>query len=165
MTPSYKTSVASVKFLISQKPNIKTCFTPGSIGLTSSPYSMFLAIISDPASPNPRARRAPILLRVDSSIVVSIGSSLSSVFFIFLTSSSALLYDYSYALCSASSSNSNFSSSSWAAFNGSIVIACTLVIIFSIGVITKSVVSFEKSIAPAPRTKQTMNVVMIPKIA
>jgi hypothetical protein len=41
-------------------------FIPGSIGFTSSPYSMFLAIIAEPASPNPRARSAPILLSVDS---------------------------------------------------------------------------------------------------
>jgi len=36
---------------------------------------------------------------------------------------------------------------------------------FSIGVITKSVVSFEKSIAPDPRTKQTIKVVIIPRTA
>jgi hypothetical protein len=35
----------------------------------------------------------------------------------------------------------------------------------SIGVITKSVVNLENSIAPDPRTKHTMNVVNIPRIA
>ena len=43
--------------------------------------------------------------------------------------------------------------------------AYTFLIIFSIGVITKSVVNLENSIAPDPRTKHTMNVVIIPRIA
>ena len=43
--------------------------------------------------------------------------------------------------------------------------ALTFLIMFSIGVITKSVVNLENNIAPDPRTKQTINVVIIPSIA
>jgi len=71
MTPSYKTSVASVKFLISQKPNIVIILSPGSMGLISSPFFIFLATILDPASPKPNASKAPSLLRVISRFYVS----------------------------------------------------------------------------------------------
>ena len=166
MTPSYKTSVASVKFLMSQKPKIYIYFIPGSIGLTSSPFSIFFAIISEPASPKPRAKRAPILLRVYSSTTVSIGASFfSSSPPTFRTLESALSWASAKASCSASSSRSSFSSSSCAAFRGSDVIAYTFLIIFSIGVITRSVVSLEKRSAPAANTKETMNVVVIPRAA
>ena len=126
MTPSYRTSVASVKFLMSQKPKIYIYFIPGSIGLTSSPFSIFFAIISEPASPKPRAKRAPILLRVYSSTTVSIGASFSfsSSFPIFITlDESAFSWASAKASCSASSSRRSFSSSSCAALRGSDVIA------------------------------------------
>ena len=48
---------------------------PGSIGFTSSPPCIFLAIIVEPASPKPKAKRPPILPRVYSSTFVSRGSS------------------------------------------------------------------------------------------
>jgi len=53
-----KTSVASVKFLISQNPNIATLFFPY-IEFLIYPEK-FLAIIKPPASPNPIASKAPI---------------------------------------------------------------------------------------------------------
>jgi len=65
ITFSYKISVVSVKFLISQNPNIPTHFVPGIIGFTSPLESdKFLPITSEPASPNPKARRAEILINV-----------------------------------------------------------------------------------------------------
>jgi len=72
MTFSYKISVVSVKFLISQNPKIPTHFVPGIIGLTSPKESYkFLPITSDPASPNPRASKAEILIKVPFKIYVS----------------------------------------------------------------------------------------------
>jgi len=53
ITSSCKTSVASVNDLMSQKPYIAYCFLPGSKGFTSPLYAIFLAIISEPASPKP----------------------------------------------------------------------------------------------------------------
>lgn len=46
-------------------------FFPGSIGSTSPPVLIFEAIISDPASPNPTANKAPILVSRDSNNPVS----------------------------------------------------------------------------------------------
>jgi len=60
-----------VKFLISQKPNIAYFFFPGNIGSISPPLATFNAIISDPASPNPKARSAPILIIAFSIWIVS----------------------------------------------------------------------------------------------
>jgi hypothetical protein len=57
MTLVYNTSVASVKFLISQNPKIAPIFYPAIIGFRSPPDPIFEAIILDPASPNPRAKR------------------------------------------------------------------------------------------------------------
>lgn len=53
ITSSCSTSVESVKFLISQNPYIAHYFLPGIKGLISPPCAIFLAIISDPASPKP----------------------------------------------------------------------------------------------------------------
>jgi len=87
--------VASVKFLISQKPKIAMIFYPGSIGLISPLPFMFSAIILDPASPNPKAKRAPIFTMVYSRTTVSIrGPFLERLFFFplffFISSSFAL---------------------------------------------------------------------------
>jgi len=61
-----------VKFQISQNPNIPTHLTPGIIGFTS-PFESdrFLPITSDPASPNPKAKSAEILIKVSFKILVS----------------------------------------------------------------------------------------------
>ena len=45
---------------MSQKPKMKSYLVPGSIGLTSPVPYIFLAIIVEPASPNPKARSPPI---------------------------------------------------------------------------------------------------------
>ena len=47
---------------MSQNPNMATFLTPGIIGLTSPLCAIFLARISEPASPKPRASKAPILI-------------------------------------------------------------------------------------------------------
>jgi hypothetical protein len=71
MTPSSRTSVASVKFLISQNPNILTYLSPGNIGLISPAPCIFLAMTWEPASPKPIAKRPPILVMVFSRMIVS----------------------------------------------------------------------------------------------
>lgn len=62
ITSSCNTSVASVKFLISQNPKMQHFFLPGSIGSTSPLFDILDAIISLPASPNPKANNVPILI-------------------------------------------------------------------------------------------------------
>ena len=56
---------------MSQNPKMARHFLPGSIGSTSPPFCIFVAIIVDPASPNPTASKAPILINKDSKIPVS----------------------------------------------------------------------------------------------
>jgi hypothetical protein len=63
--------VASLKFLISQNPKIAIILFPGNIGSTSPPLLIFYAMISAPASPNPSANKAPVLIISFSRIVVS----------------------------------------------------------------------------------------------
>ena len=64
MTSSYKYSVVSVNCLISQNPKIRHFFYPGIIGSISPDLTIFLQIISDPASPYPSASKVPILIIV-----------------------------------------------------------------------------------------------------
>tara|TARA_B110000285_G_scaffold234667_1_gene312455 strand:- start:1780 stop:2019 length:240 start_codon:yes stop_codon:yes gene_type:complete len=71
MTPSSRTSVASVKFLISQNPKILTYLIPGNIGLISPPPYIFLAMTWEPASPKPIAKSPPIFVIVLSRMIVS----------------------------------------------------------------------------------------------
>lgn len=71
MTLVCNTSVASVKFLMSQNPNTAKVFCPGIIGLRSPPDDMFLEIIPEPASPKPKASKYPILTIAFSRIYVS----------------------------------------------------------------------------------------------
>ncbi|PNH09460.1 hypothetical protein TSOC_003892 [Tetrabaena socialis] len=66
-----RTSVVSVKRRMSQKPNTATVLRPGTMGLMSPSFRMFSAMISAPASPNPIASSAPILLIEFSSTSVS----------------------------------------------------------------------------------------------
>ena len=73
--------MVSVNCLMSQNPKIAITFYPGIMGLTSPVASMLDAMIFDPASPNPRAKSAPILMSVFSRICVSNGDSF---FFFFL---------------------------------------------------------------------------------
>jgi len=48
-----------------------TLFLPGIIGFTSPKVFILLPIISDPASPKPKANKVPILIIAFSIIVVS----------------------------------------------------------------------------------------------
>jgi hypothetical protein len=128
ITPSCKTSVASVKRLISQKPKMAMHLWPGSRGSTSSPIRIFYAIIFEPASPKPIARSPPILLRVFWRTSVSRGA-LS--YLTFLPWALAI-----YLSCSSCLTAS--SSACWAAWIGFFVISLTLTIMSSIGLSTKS---------------------------
>jgi hypothetical protein len=74
MTSSYRISVASVKFLISQNPKIAHCLCPGNIGSKSPYFAIFLPIIEEPASPNPKANNIPILVMAFSIISTSFES-------------------------------------------------------------------------------------------
>mmetsp|Transcript_97232 Transcript_97232/g.275471 ORF Transcript_97232/g.275471 Transcript_97232/m.275471 type:complete len:278 (+) Transcript_97232:913-1746(+) len=76
MTWSCRTSVASVKFRMSQNPKMASTLRPGIMAFNAelSPPFMFWPMISAPASPKPRASREPILMMVFSSTTVSIGS-------------------------------------------------------------------------------------------
>lgn len=56
---------------MSQKPYIAHFFYPGIIGSTSPDFYIFDPIISEPASPNPRANKTPILIIAFSIIIVS----------------------------------------------------------------------------------------------
>jgi len=71
MTSVCSTSVESVKFLMSQNPNIACTFSPACKGSTSPPAPILAPIILEPASPNPRASRCPILIIAFSMISVS----------------------------------------------------------------------------------------------
>lgn len=69
---SYSTSVASLNYLMLQKPNIQFTLTPCIVGSNSTePSAMFLDIIREPASPKPNASSPPILVNVCSKITVS----------------------------------------------------------------------------------------------
>ena len=71
MTSSCSTSVASVKFRMSQKPKMAYCFLPAIISSISPTLTIFCPIISAPASPKPNPSNTPILLIADSIISVS----------------------------------------------------------------------------------------------
>ena len=75
----YKTSVESVKFLMSQKPKIAWIRWPGIIGFRSPPELIFCAMMADPASPKPKANKWLILVIACSKIAVS--NVLSSFYF------------------------------------------------------------------------------------
>ena len=118
---------------------------------------MFLAMISEPASPNPNASSAPILVMVFSKITVSKGASfLSSPFpqFMHPLLSSSIISDLKYSSLSAFC----------IASKGFIEISLILDIILSIGSSTMSFVSFEKLREPIVRTKQMKMVFTIFKI-
>jgi hypothetical protein len=65
---------------MSQKPNIACTFYPDNSGSTSPPAPILEPIILDPASPNPSARRCPILMMAFSMISVSYCYSLLALF-------------------------------------------------------------------------------------
>mmetsp|Transcript_97145 Transcript_97145/g.270311 ORF Transcript_97145/g.270311 Transcript_97145/m.270311 type:complete len:202 (-) Transcript_97145:1930-2535(-) len=76
MTFSFKTSVASVKLRMLQKPMMASTLCPGTIASTPAlcPPFMFCPMISAPASPKPKASRPPSLMMVFSRMTVSMGS-------------------------------------------------------------------------------------------
>ena len=84
ITSSWSYSVASVKLRMLQKPNMAHFLFPGIIGSTSPPLAMFYAMISDPASPKPRANNTPILMMAFSTTYASFScpsASLTSLSF------------------------------------------------------------------------------------
>lgn len=113
---------------------------------------MFSAIIYEPASPNPRASKAPILIIVCSRMTVSYGPSFLPFFF----------FPFFFFCCFACSKARASSSSAWAASRGFLAILFTFYIIASIGAMTSSLESRLNSKAPAARMKQTKNVLQIP---
>ena len=152
MIPSYKTSVTSEKFLMSQKPKMHITFFPGNIGFISTPSLMFFEMISEPASPKPKASSPPILDNVFSKILVSITS-----FFFYLLFGSSIVF--------SCSSSANYSvSSSCAAFKGFSVILFTFFIIASIGDINNSFVIFVRVRDPDIKVTHTIKVVRILKM-
>jgi len=145
---------------MSQKPKMLTSLIPGNIGLISLPDSMFLAMTWDPASPKPIARSPPIFYSVFSSTLVSLTA--------FFLSRPALIFPYSASpksSLSLNSCNKTLSSSSCAAFKGSEVIFYIIIIICSIGIITKFVTYEENAIDEKASKNITTKVVIIPKIA
>lgn len=65
----------SENLIISQNPNIAVHLCPAIIGFKSPPALIFEAMILDPASPNPRANKWPILTIAFSKKAVSYSSS------------------------------------------------------------------------------------------
>ena len=108
-----------MKFLIAINPKIAIIFYPGTIGSTYPSLLIFLAIISDPASPNPSANKAPILIIVDSKILVSY--NFSYYFYSKVIASSS---------CLSSSSKTASSSAILAASKGFFAILLTFYFIF-----------------------------------
>jgi hypothetical protein len=104
---------------------------PGIIGSTSPFLAILEPIISDPASPNPKAKRDPIFIMAFSIITVSYWSSPPS----------SLISSYSLAEI------------------GFLAILFTLLIILSMGPKARSLASFVKARAPKVRTIQT-NIVL-----
>ncbi len=136
---------------MSQKPKMQITFFPGNIGLISTPSLMFFEMISEPASPNPKANSPPILDKVCSKILVSITSIFLKSFYVFYIAFSC-------------SSIANYSvSSSCAAFKGFSVILLTFLIIDSIGEIKSSFVIFVRVRDPDINVKHTIKVVDILK--
>lgn len=133
---SSSTSVASLKFLMSQNPNIAHCFLPGNIGLRSPYWAMFLAMISLPASPKPRANSTPILV---------MAFSINKVSLVFLPWVSWISYSFEE--------------------RGLAAIWFTFLIILSIGLKAKSFISLLKYILPHVSTIDTNMVLRIPKTA
>mmetsp|Transcript_67149 Transcript_67149/g.212596 ORF Transcript_67149/g.212596 Transcript_67149/m.212596 type:complete len:256 (+) Transcript_67149:807-1574(+) len=121
MTPSWRISVVSVNWRMSQNPKIANTFLPGTMGLRSPACFMFSAIISAPASPNPTAMRLQIFVMEFSRIRVSNSSSWPSL------------------------------SSTWSLLRGFSLTSLTFFIMRSIGSSTRLLASLEKSMAPAPR--------------
>ena len=111
-------------------------FFPGIIGFTPPLLFIFLAIISDPASPKPKAKRAPIFIIVYSKIAVS-------YYFAFFFCNNYLWFNFFFNSSSATVS----SSAILAASKGLSAIRFTLLNILSIGVVTNSFESLIKSIA------------------
>mmetsp|Transcript_10618 Transcript_10618/g.21526 ORF Transcript_10618/g.21526 Transcript_10618/m.21526 type:complete len:214 (-) Transcript_10618:747-1388(-) len=134
MTSSCRHSVVSVKFLMSQKPNMLCIFTPSPSRLMplESDLLRFLAMISAPASPKPTRMRPAILVMVCRMRVVSMPS--------FLLLMSALDTDLN-SFCSGLSD-----------------ISLTSSIMISIGLSTRFVTSAVKSMVMVPSSTMTQDV-------
>ena len=115
---------------MSQNPKMAHIFLPGTMGSRSPPLAMLDPMISAPASPKPTASRLHTFSKAYSRILVSIWLPSLSVSS-FLTVRLA---------------------------RGFSAMSCTRFTMRSMGMSTRSFASFEKSMAPRPRTMQ-MNTV------
>mmetsp|Transcript_10788 Transcript_10788/g.31941 ORF Transcript_10788/g.31941 Transcript_10788/m.31941 type:complete len:302 (+) Transcript_10788:861-1766(+) len=194
MTWSCRTSVASVKFRMSQKPKMASTRRPGIMAFSAalSPPCMLRPMISAPASPNPRASSEPILMIVFSRTTVSMGSGTCfgplfcvthiAVSIHLRSFSMTVCWDVNFATIEAASSPSwrpwrfrmlalltcSFwcSSSPMAmASSGLFLIRFSLVIMRSIGVSTSLFASREKVMAPKPSKKQMNKVCAVLSMA
>mmetsp|Transcript_52761 Transcript_52761/g.112926 ORF Transcript_52761/g.112926 Transcript_52761/m.112926 type:complete len:270 (+) Transcript_52761:848-1657(+) len=183
ITWSCSTSVASVKFRMSQKPKIASTRRPGIMAISAelSPPFIFWPMISAPASPKPSAKREPILMMVFSSTTVSMGSGtclfpggpnrtrglnfMSQLLQLFLWPRSRMMAACSFvrkafrffreaATCSLWCSSSPMVMAS----KGLFLIFSSLAIIRSMGISTSLFASWENVMAPK-RSKPQMKIV------
>mmetsp|Transcript_2480 Transcript_2480/g.5671 ORF Transcript_2480/g.5671 Transcript_2480/m.5671 type:complete len:220 (-) Transcript_2480:529-1188(-) len=150
MTLSWRIWVQSAKSWISQYPKIQSTMRPGIMALTpavSLPF-IFSPIISAPASPNPKARRPPILMMVFSRITVSMGSCFFLLFQNFVHHLSSCSFSRRRAACSSLYAPSP----SLMAAMGESRITNSFLLIRSIGFRTRSLAPVVKdTVAPASR--------------
>mmetsp|Transcript_24063 Transcript_24063/g.74802 ORF Transcript_24063/g.74802 Transcript_24063/m.74802 type:complete len:221 (+) Transcript_24063:972-1634(+) len=175
MTWSWRTSVASVKFRMSQNPKIASTRLPGTMAFSAelSPPCMFWPMISAPASPKPSASREPIFTMVFSRTTVSMGSgcsrgarqgsrsrrprrrSRSALRRPPSPSTRAVRFRrWAAAAASAACSRRCSSSPMLVASRGLLRILSSLETMRSMGASTSLLASLEKVIAPKPRRKQ-----------
>lgn len=131
-----------MKFLISQKPNMAKVLCPAIIGFKSPPLLIFDAIIFDPASPNPKASRCPILTIAFSRAAVSYCAFSSGLPF----------FPFNYCIIESTPA---LSTSSDAAARGSLEISLTFSNMRSMGFSTSLFASSEKNIDAIVSTMHT----------
>mmetsp|Transcript_39142 Transcript_39142/g.121362 ORF Transcript_39142/g.121362 Transcript_39142/m.121362 type:complete len:270 (-) Transcript_39142:1474-2283(-) len=177
MTWSSKTSVASVKLRMSQKPKMASTLRPGIMAFSVELFSpfMFWPMISAPASPKPRASKEPILTMVFSRTTVSMGSGacLGAALEQHARTAEAQRPSRPARACggetetscvgcglrlAATCSRCRSSSPIVRAASGSFLILSILAIIRSIGVSTNRLASLENVMAPKPKRKQMKRV-------
>mmetsp|Transcript_35662 Transcript_35662/g.75978 ORF Transcript_35662/g.75978 Transcript_35662/m.75978 type:complete len:200 (+) Transcript_35662:1007-1606(+) len=162
MTFSFRTSVASAKLRMLQKPMMASTFCPGTIALTPAlwPTFMFCPMISAPASPKPKAKRPPSLMMVFSSITVSMGSFTFLLnLYLYMSFQHLLIWLSSCSRCAASISSRRCSRSpNLIAAKGLSLMVSILPIMRSMGFNKSTFALLEKDIAPKP-TAQQMKIV------
>mmetsp|Transcript_70910 Transcript_70910/g.217332 ORF Transcript_70910/g.217332 Transcript_70910/m.217332 type:complete len:222 (-) Transcript_70910:1125-1790(-) len=161
ITLSCSTSVVSMKLRMLQKPNTASTLLPGIMAFTVAlSSSMFLPMISDPASPKPSASSLPSLMMAFSRIFVSSVWTLSSVWR--RQQQPARQRASQPRLAAGRTSSSCFSryesSPSFMAYRGLARIFSTLLIMRSIGCSTRTLASWLNTIAPTARIAQMKTV-------